>query len=395
MKRWIPWTIAALVVVLAGAGTLRALGARKAQQQALATPASPEVVMQIASNELWMAQHQNLPLTVPLTGTVRAVQTAVIKARVPGEVQGLVLREGDSVRAGQEVARIDPTELQARVRQAQQQADAARAQVDIAQRQFDNNRALVEQGFISRTALDTSQANLGAAQASHQAALAAVDVAQKSLADAVLRSPLTGQVAQRLVQNGERVAVDARILEVVDLSRMELEAQLAPTDALGVRVGQKAQLSIEGSGQTVQATVLRINPSAQSGNRAVPVYLGIDSSPNTPTLRHGLFVQGRLDVGRVQRLVVPLESVRIDRPEPYVQVADQGRVAHLPVRQGERFETQGQTLVAVQGVPDGATVLAGRVGALPVGTRLRLPDAAAAPSSTAAAAPASSAASAR
>ena len=222
MKRWIPWTVAAVVVVLVGAGTLRALGARKAQQQALATAAAPEVVMQIASNELWVARRQSLPLTVPLTGTVRAMQTAFIKARVPGEVQGLTLREGDSVRSGQEVARIDPTELQARVRQAQQQADAARAQVDIAQRQFSNNRALVDQGFISRTALDTSQANLGAAQASHQAALAAVDVAQKSLADAVLRSPLAGQVAQRLVQNGERVAVDTRILEVVDLSRMEL-----------------------------------------------------------------------------------------------------------------------------------------------------------------------------
>lgn len=392
MKRWIPWTVAAVVVVLVGAGTLRALGARKAQQQALATAAAPEVVMQIASNELWVARRQSLPLTVPLTGTVRAAQTAFIKARVPGEVQGLTLREGDSVRSGQEVARIDPTELQARVRQAQQQADAARAQVDIAQRQFSNNRALVDQGFISRTALDTSQANLGAAQASHQAALAAVDVAQKSLADAVLRSPLTGQVAQRLVQNGERVAVDTRILEVVDLSRMELEAQLAPADALGVRVGQKAQLAIEGSGQTVQATVLRISPSAQSGSRAVPVYLGVERGPDTPALRHGLFVQGRLDVGQAERLVVPLESVRIDRPVPYVQVADQGRVAHVTVQQGERFEAQGQTLVAVQGVPEGATVLAGRVGALPVGTRLRLPEAAAAPSSAPAATPASSAA---
>jgi hypothetical protein len=78
-----------------------------------------------------------------------------------------------------------------------------------------------------------------------------------------------------------------------------------------------------------------------------------------------------------------------------VQVADQGRVAHLAVQQGERFEAQGQTLVAVQGVPEGATVLAGRVGALPVGTRLRLPDAAPAASSSAVAAPASSAASAR
>ena len=97
MKRWIPWTVAAVVVVLVGAGTLRALGARKAQQQALATAAAPEVVMQIASNELWVARRQSLPLTVPLTGTVRAMQTAFIKARVPGEVQGLTLREGDSV----------------------------------------------------------------------------------------------------------------------------------------------------------------------------------------------------------------------------------------------------------------------------------------------------------
>ena len=97
---------------------------------------------------------------------------------------------------------------------------------------------------------------------------------------------------------------------------------------------------------------------------------------NLPALRHGLFVQGRLDVGQAERLVVPLESVRIDRPVPYVQVADQGRVAHVTVQQGERFEAQGQTLVAVQGVPEGAAVLAGRVGALPVGTRLRLPEAA-------------------
>lgn len=394
MKRWILWVAVAIAVVLVGGGVWRALAARQAQQKALAESSAQrkEATLDLAPGEMVTVLRQRIALGVPVSGSLRAVESAMVKARAAGELQGLTLREGDSVRSGQEVARIDPTELQARVRQAQQQADAARAQVDIAQRQFSNNRALVDQGFISRTALDTSQANLGAAQASHQAALAAVDVAQKSLADAVLRSPLAGQVAQRLVQNGERVAVDTRILEVVDLSRMELEAQLAPADALGVRVGQKAQLAIEGSGQTVQATVLRISPSAQSGSRAVPVYLGVERGPDTPALRHGLFVQGRLDVGQAERLVVPLESVRIDRPEPYVQVADQGRVAHVTVQQGERFEAQGQTLVAVQGVPEGAAVLAGRVGALPVGTRLRLPEAAAAPSSAPAATPAASAA---
>ncbi len=376
MKRWIPWAIATVVVVLVAGGALRAMGARKAQQQALQAPAKA-VVMQIDPSEVWTAQRQRLPLTVPLTGSVRAVQSAIIKARVPGELQGLDLREGDSVRAGQVVARIDPTESQARVRQAQEQADAARAQVEINQRQFNNNRALVDQGFISRTALDTSQASLGAAQANHQAALAAVEVAKKSLSDTVLRSPLTGQIAQRLAQNGERVGVEARLLEVVDLTRMELEAQLTAADAVSAKVGQTAQLSIEGTGHSVQAAVVRINPSAQAGSRAVPIYLSITPAPGAPTLRHGQFLQGRLDVGEVERLVVPLESVRIDQPQPYVQVAEQDRVAHVNVRTQERFVVQGQALVAVEGLKEGQQVLAGRVGALPQGTTLQIPQAAA------------------
>ncbi len=376
MKRWIPWAIATVVVVLVAGGALRAMGARKAQQQALQAPAKA-VVMQVDPSEVWTAQRQRLPLTVPLTGSVRAVQSAIIKARVPGELQGLDLREGDSVRAGQVVARIDPTESQARMRQAQEQADAARAQVEINQRQFNNNRALVDQGFISRTALDTSQASLSAAQANYQAALAAVEVAKKSLSDTVLRSPLTGQIAQRLAQNGERVGVEARLLEVVDLTRMELEAQLTAADAVSAKVGQTAQLSIEGTGHSVQATVVRINPSAQAGSRAVPIYLSITPAPGAPTLRHGQFLQGRLDVGEAERLVVPLESVRTDQPQPYVQVAEQGRVAHVNVRTQERFVVQGQALVAVDGLKEGQQVLAGRVGALPPGTALQIPQAAA------------------
>lgn len=376
MKRWITWLAAATLIVLVAGGAWRALSARQAQQkaQAAAAAAPKQVEMQIAASELWTARRQALVLSVPVSGAVRAVQTAMVKARVPGELQGLVLREGDSVRAGQEVARIDPTESHARLRQAQQQADAARAQVDISQRQFNNNRALVDQGFISRTALETSQSSLNSAQASFQAAMAAVDLAQKAVADTVLRSPLAGQVAQRLAQNGERVAVDTRILEVVDLSRLELEALMAPTDSVAVRVGQKARLQIEGSGQSLQATVVRISPSAQAGSRAVPVYLSIDRNADAPALRHGLFVQGRLDVGQAERLSVPLESVRTDKPVPYVQLALDGQVVHRPVRLGERSEADGQTVVAVEGVTEGALVLSGRLGTLPEGTLLRMPD---------------------
>ncbi|NMM77977.1 efflux transporter periplasmic adaptor subunit [Acidovorax sp. SRB_14] len=380
-KRWIPWLVAALVVCLVGAGVLRAVLARQAQQRSLAVASAPAaaVAMEIAPGEIWTVRRQNLVLGVPVSGTLRAVQSATIKARVAGELQGLTLREGDSVRAGQEVARIEAVEMQARLRQAQQQADAARAQVDIGQRQFDNNRALVDQGFISRTALDTSQASLQAAQSSYQAALAAAEVARKSLTDTVLRSPISGQVAQRLAQNGERVAVEARILEVVDLSAMEVEALLAPADALAVRVGQAARLQIEGHGGPVSATVARINPSAQAGSRTVPVYLAVEGVQVDAVLRQGLFVQGTLDTGAADLLAVPLDAVRTDKPAPYVQVADNGRVAHRNVRTGARSQADGQALVAVEGLPEGAQVLAGRVGPLPEGTALRLPPASSAP----------------
>lgn len=388
MKRWIPWMAAAIVIVLVAGGAWRAIAARQTQQKALAASVKAEqVVMEIAPSEVTPVRRQSLVLAVPVSGSLRAVQSATIKARVAGELQGLQLREGDSVRAGQEVGRIDPTDSNARLRQAQQQADAAKAQVAISQRQLDNNRALVDQGFISRTALDTSQANLNAAQASYQAALAAADVARKALADTVLRSPITGLVAQRLVQNGERVAVEARILEVVDLSRLELEALLAPADSVAVRVGQKARLTLEGNGEPLQATVVRINPSAQAGSRTVPVYLAVTPPTGGPALRQGLFVQGELDVGTADLLTAPLDAVRTDKPAPYVQVADNGRVVHRAVRTAQRAQVDGQTVVAIEGVPEGALVLAGRVGALPEGTALRLPGSGPAPAASTAAAP--------
>lgn len=381
---WATWLLAAVVLVLVGAVVARAVAGRQAAQQAPSAAAAP-LAMEIAADEVWPLQRQTLVLGVPVSGTLRAVHSASIKARVAGELQGLVLREGDSVRAGQEVARIEALEMQARLLQAEQQAQAARAQVNINQRQYDNNQALVAQGFISATALETSQANLQAAKSSHQAALAAAVVANKSLTDTVLRSPLSGQVSQRWVHNGERVGVDTPILEVVDLSRMEVEALLGPADSVRVRVGQTARLHIEGQADSgadsaILATVARISPSAQAGSRAVPVYLTVAASAGASAahsahsaLRQGLFVQGTLETGQAQLLAVPLDAVRTDQPAPYVQIAQNNRVLHRTVQTGARSQQGGQTLVAIEGgVAEGALVLAGRVGPLPEGTALRL-----------------------
>ncbi len=370
MKRWIPWVAAAIVVVLVGGGAWRTMAARQAQHkaQAEATAQKAQAPLQLTADEVIAVRRQSLTLGVPVSGALRAVESAMIKARVGGELQGLTLREGDSVKAGQEIARIDPTEARARLRQAQQQADAAKAQVDINQRQYANNRALVDQGFISATALVTSQSSLDAAKASYQATVAAADVARKALDDTVLKSPITGLVAQRLAQPGERVAVDTRIIEVVDLSRLELEALLSPADSLAVRVGQKAQLTTEGTAAPVSATVARISPSAQAGSRTVPVYLRVEQPPGDTPLRQGLFVQGLLTTGSAEVLTVPLDAVRTDRPVPYLQTLQNGRIAYADVKTGVRSVRNGQTWVAIDGVAEGTEVVAGRIGPLREGT---------------------------
>jgi RND family efflux transporter MFP subunit len=379
MKHWKP-LVGVVLVAAVVAGGWRTIAARRAEQQAQVQAATQRAqpMVELASADVVRAEVRELQRALPISGSLKAVDSAFVKARVAGELQGLALREGDPVRAGQVVARVDPTEGRARLKQAQEQADAAKAQIDIAQRQYDNNKALVDQGFISKTALDTSEKNLTAAQATHRAALAAVDVARKAVEDTVLRAPITGIVAQRLAQPGERVAVDTRVIEIVDLSRLELEATLSAADSVDVRVGQDASVQVEGSPRVFAAKVARINPSAQPGSRSVLAYLAL---ADTTGLRQGLFAQATLAIGRASALAVPLSAVRTDKPAPYVQLVDQQKVAHRAVTLGVRGPVENETWVGVDGVQPGAVVIRGHVGPLREGTIVRFTAAAPTPPS--------------
>ncbi len=370
MKRWWKWALAGIVLLVIAMLVGRALSARKAQQQALAEAGAAKAVavVELAASDVTRAQTRDIAQGLPITGALKAVNSAFVKARVAGELQGLAVREGDTVKAGQVIASIEATEYQSRLRQAQDQADAAKAQIDIAQRQYDNNKALVDQGFISKTALDTSQASLNAARATYQAAMAAADMARKTVADTVLTAPISGLVAQRLAQPGERVAVDARIVEIVDLSRMELEAAVSAGDAPQVRVGQGALLRLEGSAEPVKARVARINPSTQAGSRSVLVYLAVEPAA---ALRQGLFAEGTLGTAQVSALAVPVSALRTDKPEPYVQVVEDNRIAHKPVKPGVRGDAAGEAMVAVAGIAENALVVTGGVGMLRQGTAVK------------------------
>jgi len=368
LKRVLTWLLPLLALLVIAGLVAQRLAARRAES----VPAAPRaaLALDLAPGDVVTAREVPLARTLEVSGGLKAVNSAVVKAKVAAEVKTLTVREGDRVKPGQVLGQLDPTELDWRVRQAEQTASSARAQLDIARRALENSRALVAQGFISPTGLETSVSNEAAAQANHEAAMAAVALARKSRADAALVAPIGGLVSQRLVQPGERVAVDTKLLEIVDLSRLELEAAVAPEDVVQLAVGQPARLQVDGLVAPVQAQVARINPSAQTGSRSVPVYLSVESQP---ALRQGLFARGRIETATQGALALPLSAVRTDLAQPYVLLVEDGRTVLKTVRTGLRGEVDGQPWIAVGGVAPGAIVLTGAAGAVRDGTPVRLP----------------------
>ena len=393
------WIVIGVILLALAAGVWRSLSNKRAQQLAASTPAATVTQVELASSDVLKAELRDITQGLSVSGTVKAVNYAVIKARVAGELTEVVAREGDVVKTGDVLARIDPTEYQRRWQQTAEQAKSAQAQMEITKRQWNNNQSLVTQGFISKAAMDNSLANFLGAEATYKAAIAGADVARKALDDATLRAPFAGIVSGRAAQVGERVGIDAKIMELVDLNQLEVEVPLSPSESMDVRVGQVAALQVEDRNDTLGAKVKRISPSAQTGSRSVLIYLTLDKAQG---LRHGLFAKGILGLGKSQVLAVPLSAVRTDRAKPYVQVIEQVgeqlQVAHKTVTLGVRgmdlAQPESDTLVGVTGLVEGSTVLKSHVGALREGMVVKYTATAANQSTSASSASASAASSA-
>jgi len=195
--------IVILLIIIAGGVTWTLKQKSVVKPTPVTAPiAAAAPTLEFLPSEIFTAKPLELQQTLSLTGALRAVDISSVKARVAAEVREISVREGDTVRAGQIVARMDATEFQARVDQARGTLNAARAQLDIATKNRDNNRTLVEKGFISKNAFDNSASQYATAEANVEAAKGALDVVQKLVNDTVIRSPISGVVAMRYVQAG-------------------------------------------------------------------------------------------------------------------------------------------------------------------------------------------------
>lgn len=375
-KRRALW-LTAIAVLLAGllASWLSMSQGKKPASVAVAVISAPPT-LEFLTSDIAQAQLQDLRQTLTLTGALRAVNQAVVKARVPGEVQSVLVREGETVQAGQVLVKMDVREYEGRAAQARGALQAARAQFDIAAKTRDNNRALLEKNFISKTAFDNAQSQFELARANVDSARAALDVAQKTLSDTVIRAPIAGIVSSRSVQPGEKVSADNKLFDVIDLRTMELEAAVPTSEIMAVKLGQEVQTNFAGLPAPVPGTVVRINPAIQAGSRSILVYVRIDNPQGQ--LKAGMFGDARLTLVKKQGvLTIPQSAVRSDAGNSTVYAIQNGMIVRKPVRLGLRGSSETEPSVEVlEGLAAGERVVRVNLGELRPGTVVKVNDAA-------------------
>ncbi|SMP59912.1 efflux RND transporter periplasmic adaptor subunit [Noviherbaspirillum suwonense] len=375
LKRRSFWIIAVLLLALAAVGARAVVKSRQAASAASAASvkaANAVPVLEFLPSDLVTVTPRDLRQTLAASGSLRAYNQAAVKARVAGEVREVLVREGEAVKAGQVLVRMDEADYRARAAQAEGALVAARGQLDIAAKARENNRALLDRGFISKNAYDTASSQYDIAQANVNAAQGGLDVSRKALGDTVIRAPISGIVASRSVQPGEKVSADNKLLDVVDLARMEMEVAVPTSEIIGISPGQEVSVKVEGLPQQMPATVVRINPATQAGSRSIMTYLQLDNPQNR--LRAGMFGEARLTLAKKPGvLAVPPSSLQRNGDSAYVYAIEQDKLVRRQVQTGITGSDGDATLVEITaGLEPGARIVRSNLGNLPVGAAVKV-----------------------
>lgn len=363
--------IAAIVVAVLGGVAWVATRDSGTAPPAAAGPAVNSAPIELASVDVSTVEPRILSRVLPLSGSIAPFVQATVKSKVGGEVEQFKLREGQDVREGDVIARVDTRNLQAQYDREAAAVDKARADLELARLNRDKNRTLLEQKFISQNTFEQTESAYAGSVAQLKLAEAEARVAQINLQDAAIRAPFSGTIAKRLVQPGEKVSPDSDIVTLVDLKQMVLEAAVPATEIPSVRVGQKVRFRVSGFGdRQFEGEVQRINPMTADGSRAIPVYIAV---PNPDmALKGGMFAQGELQLNSTEPvLAVAQRAIREEAGASYVYTLRDEKIARTPVTLGPR--NKGEPFVEVRsGLSAGDRVVVADVGNDKAGATARI-----------------------
>lgn len=333
--RWWVGAVALAVTAIVAAGAVT-VQRRQAQEAAERNAAKPP--LEFAPADIVRLERRRLAVEAELPGTVQAVSQATVRAKVAAEVKRVFVREGDRVRAGQTLAEFDTANLRAMLAERTAAVAAAKADLATAERTRNQNAELYKQKFISQSAYEASDSAFQAKQAAVELAKAQLEQTQIMLNDAIVRAPIAGVVAKRYVQPGEKVGFDAQLIQIVDLSDLEVQAQASLADIAQIKPGMPASVQVEGLAErTFPGRVERINPAAEPGTRSINVYVSLANEGSL--LKAGMFARVRLTMAAEREApALPVSAVRGEGMQSYVWLVARNRLERRPVTVGTRDE---------------------------------------------------------
>jgi len=370
--RWRAPLIGVVVLALAGGGwTVMKAQSQPSAVQPAAKAAPKDPVYELASADVTAISTRALAVSLPLSGSLAPVAQATIRSKVSGEVHESGVREGTAVQAGQVLVRLDQADLKARLQQQQAMLDEAQAKLELARKNESNARTLLGQKYISQTNYDGMSNSVDLARASVKSASAMVEIARIALNDSVIRAPISGIVAKRHVQAGDKVAPDMPVYTIVSLNELTLEAQVPTTEIPRVKPGQEVHFKVDGfAGRDFTGKVARINPTTETGSRAMLVYISVANPDGA--LRGGMFAKGSITTERsAEAPVVPLAALREENGEQFVYQIVDGKVVARPITIGLRNEDEGYVQVT-EGVASGAHIIIARLEGVKPGARVKM-----------------------
>ena len=316
----------------------------------------------LAASDVAVVKRETIEAGIPITGDLHPIETIAVRARIEGDLTGVLVREGERVAAGQVLAQFESSEQE--TTQSSAEADVSSAQSDLATAQWnlDQSRDLFKAGAIAERDLKVAEQTVESAKARLAAAVSRLKSTSNVIRDTRVLAPAAGIIDKRLVQNGERVTRGQQLFSLVRNSVLELAAAVPAKQATAVVPGQVVHFIADA--RNFDGRVARVSPTIDPTTRAVTVYVTIPNADGA--LKGGTFASGRV----VQRtisgaMVVPTPALRqsSESGQAFVYRIVNRAVDAAPIQLGVIDERAGKAEV-LAGLNDGDRVIVGNVGIL-------------------------------
>ncbi len=312
--------------------------------------------------------------TLSVSGTVSALpnQDVRVSSLVPGRVARMMVAEGDRIREGQVLAKIDDRPFRDQVQQAQAAVDQARANLENSSLNLQRNEKLLERGIAARKDIEDARTQASVNKALLSQAEAALSLARLNLSRTEVRSPLTGMIVKRLLSVGEQVDGTAAqpVFEVANTSEVELFGNVSALYLDKIRVGQALHISTDAfPGKVFQSHIVAISPAVDPATNVGLVRIRIANGAGL--LRLGMFLTAQVPL-ETQRnaLVAPLGAVYRDQDgNPEIYRVEGEKAEAVPVKLG--LETQDRVEL-LSGAQEGETIILGGGYGLPAHAKIKV-----------------------